>query len=115
MVKVHYDTELADPLVEVRDVVESFRCCGVTPMDWRQVLGQAVTTLAQLPQEAGVERRLPDLLPHLQTLLTIGLGGAPKVLEEVAAQVATVLQQARIPGIPRPEEEDWSFNQPNVS
>lgn len=112
---MQYDTELADPLVEVRDVVESFRCCGVTPTDWRQVLGQAVATLDQLPQEAGVERRLPDLLPHLRTLLTTGLSSAPKVLDEVAAQVATVLQQARVPGIPRPDQEDWSFNQPNVS
>jgi hypothetical protein len=115
MVKMQHDIELADPLVEVRDVVESFRCCGVTPTDWQQVLGQAVATLDRLPQEAGVEHRLPDLLPHLRTLLTRGLGGAPTVLEEVSAQVATVLQQARLPGIPSPDEEDWSFNQPNVS
>ena len=112
---MQYDIELADPLVEVRDVVESFRCCGVTPADWHQVLARAIATLDQLPQEVGVERRLPDLLPHLRTLLTTGLGNTPKVLDEVAAQVAAALQQTRIPGIPRPDEEDWSFNQPTVS
>jgi len=112
---MQYDIELADPLVEVRDVVESFRCCGVTPTDWHEVLGRAIAALDQLPQEVGVERRLPDLLPNLRTLLTTGLGSAPALLDEVAAQVATALQQARIPGIPRPDDADWSFNQPTVS
>jgi|SRR5215469_198685 len=115
MVKMQNDMALADPLVEVRDVVESFRCCGVTPADWHQVLVQAIAALDQLPQEAGVERRLPDLLPRLRILLTAGLGSAPTVLDEVSAQVAMALQQARIPGIPRPDAEDWSFNQTTVS
>jgi hypothetical protein len=115
MVQMQYDIALADPLVEVRDVVESFRCCGVTPADWHQVLDRAIATLDRLPQEVGVEQRLPDLLPHLRTLLAMGLGSTPKVLDQVAAQVATALQQAQIPGIPRPDEEDWSFNQPTVS
>jgi hypothetical protein len=115
MVKMQSDVELTDTLVEVWHVIESFRCCGVTPTDWHQVLGRAIATLDQLPQEVGVERRLPDLLPHLRTLLTMGLGGKPKVLDEVAAQVATALQQARIPGIQHPDEEDCSFNQPTVS
>jgi hypothetical protein len=115
MVKMQYDIELVDPLVEVRDVVESYRCCGVTPTDWHQVLGQAIATLDQLPQEVGVEHRLPDLLPHLRILLTAGLDNAPKVLDEVAAQVATALRHTRIPGIPRPDEEDWAFNQPTAS
>ena len=115
MVKMQYDAELADPLVEVRDVVESFRCCGVTPTDWDQALGEAITALAQLPQEAGVERRLPDLVSHLRILLVEGLDSAPKVVDEVAAQVAAALSQARIPGIPRPDEDDWGFDRPTVS
>lgn len=112
---MQYDAELADPLVEVRDVVESFRCCGVTPADWSQTLGQAIAALAQLPQEAGVERRLPDLVPHLQILLTEGLDSVPQLVDEVAAQVAAALSQAQIPGIPRPDEDDWGFNRPTVS
>jgi hypothetical protein len=112
MVKVQHDAELADPLVEVRDVVESYRCCGVTPTDWGQTLGHAITALDQLPQEAGVEFHLPDLVSHLRILLTEGLDRATKVVAEVAAQVAIALSQARIPGIPRPDEDDWEFSQP---
>lgn len=106
---MQYEVKLADPLVEVRDVVESFRCCGVTPTDWYQALNRALTTLDELPLEVGIERRLPDLLPHLRILLTGGLGSAPAVVEEVAAQVAAALSQTRIPGIPRPDEDNWSF------
>lgn len=106
---MQYEVELADPLVEVRDVVESFRCCGVTPADWYQALNRALATLDELPAEVGVERRLPDLLPRLRILLTGGLGSAPAVVDEVAAQVAAALSQTRIPGIPRPDEENWGF------
>lgn len=109
------DVELADPLVEVRDVVESFRCCGITPSNWEDILSQAIVALDQLSHEVGVERRLPDLVPHLRTLLSSGLPSSPKVLDEVAAQVSTALQQALLPGIPRPDEEDWGFNPANAS
>lgn len=109
MVRMQYEVEFADPLVEVRNVVESFRCCGVTPTDWYQVLNRALTTLNELPLEVGVERRLPDLLPHLRILLAGGLSSAPEVVDEVAAQVAAALSQTRVPGIPRPDEENWSF------
>lgn len=115
MVRMQDDIELADPLVDVRDVVESFRCCGITPSDWDQVLSQAIAALDQLPREVGVKGRLPDLLPHLRILLTTGLGSSPRVLDEVAAQVSTALEQAHLPGIPRPDEEDWGFNRSTVS
>lgn len=111
-----YDAELADPLVEVRDVVESFRCCGVTPTDWRHSLQEAISALTRLPREAEVESRLPSLLPHLQILLAEeGLDGVPKVVSEVADQVAIVLRQVTIPGIPRPEEDNWGFDRASVS
>jgi hypothetical protein len=115
MVKMQDDAELADPLLEVRDVVESYRCCRVTPPDWDQALGHAIAALGQLPQEVGVEFRLPDLVPHLRILLAEGLDGVPAVVDEVATQVALALSQARIPGIPRPDEDDWGFSRPTVS
>jgi hypothetical protein len=115
MVQMQYDARLADPLDDVRDVVESYRCCGVMPADWHRTLGEAVAALDQLPQEAEVDALLPDLIPHLRILLTQGLDGAPQVVSEVADQVAAALSRTRIPGIPRPEEGDWGFDEPNVS
>jgi hypothetical protein len=115
LVEMQYDLEFADPLVEVRDVVESYRCCGVTPTDWDQILDRAISTLDRLPQEVGIEHRLPDLLPHLRILLTEGLGSAPQLVDEVSSQVAAALSQVRIPGIPRPHEDYWGFNPPTVA
>jgi hypothetical protein len=45
---MEYGPELADPLVDVRDVVESFRTYGVTPSDWRLVLANAAAALDEL-------------------------------------------------------------------
>jgi hypothetical protein len=44
-----------------------------------------------------------------------GLRGAPHIVDEVAQQVASVLKQTRVPGIPAPEDDDWSFDAANAS
>ena len=62
---MQYDVELADPLVDVRDVVETFRSCGVTAPNWHGTLADAVAALDRLPQAAQVDARLPHLIPRL--------------------------------------------------
>jgi hypothetical protein len=108
---MQYDPELADPLVDVRDVVESFRSFGVTPKGWRRTLTHAAKALDQLPTELKLKVPLPELLPDIRILLSSGLSNSPEVVDEVADRVAVVLNQARIPGIPRPEEGDWDFGE----
>jgi hypothetical protein len=110
-----YDAELADPLVDVRDVVETFRCCGLVPEDWQGTLAEAVVSLNALPREAQVDVRLPRLVARLRQLLTHGLDSEPQIVNEVADQVAAALEQTRIPGIPRPDEDSWEFSHPNAS
>src|SRR5712691_11917610 len=99
---MQYDPELVDPLAEVRDVVESFRSFGVTPAHWQHTLSDAATALDQLPAEIKLKELSADLLPHIRTLLSVGLPNAPEILAQVADQVAGVLSQAKIQGIPRP-------------
>ena len=107
--------DLADPLVDVRDVVESFRSSHLTLPDWDQTLRQVVTALSQLPSQAQVDVLLPGLVPDLRLLLTAGLENIPEVVDKVAAQVAATLEQTRVPGIPAPEDDDWSFCETNAS
>ncbi len=95
---MQYDVELADPLVDVRDVVETFRSCGVTAPNWHGTLADAVAALDRLPQAAQVDARLPHLIPRLRLLLAHGL-----------------LERTRIPGIPRPEDDDWGFDEATAS
>lgn len=112
---MHDAAGLADPLVDVREVVESFRSSQLTLPDWDQALRRVVIALSQLPAQAQVDALLPGLVPNLQLLLSVGLDKVPDVVDTVAAQVAVALEQTRVPGIPAPEDDDWSFGETNAS
>jgi hypothetical protein len=112
---MQYTADLADPLVDVRDVVESFRTCQITLPDWDETLRRAVIALDQLSPRAQVDALVPGLLPNLRLVLAEGLDNVPQVVNEVADQVAVVLEEARIPGIPTPEDDDWTFGEANAS
>jgi hypothetical protein len=107
--------ELADPLVEIRDVVESFRTCRLLLPDWDTVLGQAVAALSRFGPSAEAEALFSGLLPNLRLLMAEGLRSAPQIVDEVAQQVASALKQTKVPGIPAPEDEDWSFDAASAS
>ena len=107
--------KLAEPLVDVRDVVESFRTGHLVLPDWDTVLSQAVASLSELQPSGEVEALLPGLLPKLRQLLAVGLPDVPRVVDEVALQVAVVLERTRVPGIPTPEDDDWAFGEASAS
>lgn len=115
VVEMEYVANLADPLVDVRDVVESFRSSHLTLPDWDQTLRRVVAALSQLPPQAQVDVVLPGLVPNLRLLLAAGLDNVPQVVDVVADQVAVALEQTRVPGIPAPEDDDWSFGETTVS
>jgi hypothetical protein len=111
---MQYAADLADPLLDVRDVVESFRSHQVIPVDWEETIRRAMGALSQLPPQAGVDTRLPGLLPDLDRLLGDGFGDLPLV-DRIAVQVANALDEAPVPGIPAPEDDDWSFGEVTAS
>jgi hypothetical protein len=113
-VGMQYATDLADPLLEVRDVVESFRSYQVIPPDWDDTLRHAIAALSQLQALAQVNVLPAGLLPDLDLLVTDGLAGSSQVVDKVATQVADVLKETTIPG-PAPEDEDWSFGEASAS
>ena len=106
---MEYGPELADPLVDVRDVVESFRTYGVTPPDWRVVLGNAVAALDELSPRPRLGLVLPPLVLHLNELLAGGLAANPVVVSEVAEQVSAVLASVQLPTMPKPTDSNWEF------
>lgn len=111
---MQYDAYLADPLLDVRDVVESFRSYQVTPPDWDETLRHAVTALSEMQAEIQVDSVLPGLLPDLAFLLANGLNSSPQVIEKIATLVANILEETRIPG-PTLDDDDWSFEEVNAS
>ena len=111
---MQYAADLADPLLDVRNVVESFRSYRVTPPGCDETLRQAVAALSRLQTLTEVSVLLTGLLPDLDLLLTGGLDKSPQVVDKVATQVATFLEETTIPG-PTPEDDDWSFGDTNAS
>lgn len=100
--------EVADPIVDVRDVVETFRRHGLLTPDWRHLLTSAADALEQLPgsaRSADVDR----LIPRVRWLLQHGLAQGDPVLEDVSTVAERMLRQTRVPGIPQPEDEHWGF------
>jgi hypothetical protein len=106
---MEYGPELADPLVDVRDVVESFRTYGVTPPDWRGMLGNAVTALDELSPMPHLGLVLPPLVLHLNELLTGGLAANPALVSEVAERVSAILASVQFPAMPKPTDRSWEF------
>lgn len=106
---MEYAADLADPLVDIRDVVESFRACHLVLPDWDQTLRQASAALRERRTPDQVDAVLPGLLPNLGVLLAQGLRNAPHVVNAVADQVAAVLAETPTPGIPSPDDDDWAF------
>jgi hypothetical protein len=109
-----YAADLADPLLDVRNVVESFRSYHVTPPGWDETLRDAMAALSRLQAPDQVNTVLSALLPALDLLLTDGLDSSPLVVEKVATQVVNILKETTIPG-PTPEDDDWSFGEANAS
>jgi hypothetical protein len=109
MVRMQYQAELADPLIEVREVVESFRAYGIMLEDWQRSLGEALSVLDRLPQGADQDF-LPDLISNIRVLMHQGLDSSPRTLDMVATRVAIVLSEATIPGLPGPRDDNWGFD-----
>jgi len=101
--------EIADPLVDVRDVVETFRQYGVTLADWHKTLQVAVLALDDPQGAVSTNVLRSELSAHLRILLERGLEDQSQVVNDVATWVVRVLLETKVPGIPRPEEEDWGF------
>jgi len=111
---MQYTADLADPLLDVRDVVESFRSYHVTPPNWDDTLRHAIAALSRLQASTQVNVLPAGLLRDLDLLLTDGLYRSPQVVDKVATQVANVLEETTIPG-PTPEDDDWSFGEASAS
>jgi hypothetical protein len=108
---MQYSAELAGPLADVRDVVESFRAWQVTVPGWDASLDRAVAVIAGIAVQADPGGMFQGLVLDLRLLQERGLDDQPQVVNRVADLVAGALVQARVPGIPRPSDEDWSFGE----
>lgn len=102
-------TAVVSPLVDVRDVLETFRRHRIFTENWVTVLSDAAIALDQASVDALAPQDLTHLADQLRMLHTNGLQANIDIVNSVADEAQRILSQVRIPGIPRPEDEHWEF------
>jgi hypothetical protein len=96
------------PIVEVRDVLESFLADRVLIADWQETLEAASRCFVQLGT-LWSDPEMDDLGRRLESLANRGLDDEPALTQRVASDVERLLDRMRVPGVPRPEDEEWAF------
>ena len=103
--------ELAGPVIEMRELVETFRVQRVIIDGWAEIVGDAVGVMTAF------ERRHPDTLPtlarviaDLEVLLRVGWDDA-QLLDGVSVELAALLPAVVPPCTPCPDDErTWAFS-----
>ncbi|MGH3831399.1 MAG: hypothetical protein ACRDRS_13295 [Pseudonocardiaceae bacterium] len=101
--------EVAAPLVDVRDVLETFRTHQILTEDWATVLSNAAETLDHTAADVVAPPAITHLATQLRMLLANGLQADAEILGSAADETQRILSRTRIRGIPRPEDEHWEF------
>lgn len=99
---------LFEPIVDIRDVLESFLVNRVLLTGWQETLVAASARLVELGR-AWSDEDLLELGRATGLLAGTRLASDPQFARSAADDAARVLAQVRVPGIPRPEDDDWTF------
>ncbi|BBY06380.1 hypothetical protein [Mycobacterium noviomagense] len=99
---------LFEPIVDIRDVLESFLVNEVVVTDWQETLAAAAARLSELGR-AWSDTDLLELARVTQELSAERLDADSALVRIAADGAAKMLDQARVPGVPRPEDDDWAF------
>ena len=104
--------ELAAPLAEVREVVETFRHHKIVLPDWAQIFRSAIEDLAVPTYVQPAAGSLVDVVAELRVLLDTGLAGNSSIVDRIAAETAELFESVRPAGIPAPGDDNWAFPGP---
>lgn len=101
--------EVAGPLVDARDVLESFRTYGLVVDGWQESLRASAQRLVNSVDESAEESSIRNLSNDLEVVAKEGLVGNRAAVQRAADLLALLVAQVAVPGIPRPDDEDWTF------
>ena len=102
------EAALFGPTVEVRDVLESFLRRQVLIHGWRETLADASRRFIELGTRP-LDSDLSYLGQRIAVLARSELSEEQTLTREVAAEIESLIDQVRVPDLPRPEDNDWSF------
>ncbi len=101
---------VAEPLMDVRDILETFRRHHIVVDGWAEALTRAASALDHLPVELEIRASTTWIASELKKIVAHGLQYDLDKLDMVANRTAELLSSIRVPGIPRPEDESWEFS-----
>jgi hypothetical protein len=92
-----------------RDVIESYRQSHITISGWNTLLEEASQAFARLSEHPDGSMPLAQLARMLDVAVQARLQVDQETLDWLSHELRTIVTNTRVPGIPRPEDEDWSF------
>jgi hypothetical protein len=101
---------VADPLMDVREILETFRRHHIVVDGWAEVLTRAASALDRVPAELEIKASTTWIASELNEIAAYGLQHDQSKLNLVADRTAELLVSIRVPGIPRPEDKSWEFS-----
>ena len=106
------EQDLVGSAVMARDVIESYRQSHIMISGWRSLLEEAAESLARIsagrPFADGIVP-LAQLASTLTAAAQAGLKVDHETLDLLSQELRTIVTSTRVPGIPRPDDTDWSF------
>src|SRR6266849_2327751 len=106
------EQDLVRSAVIARDVIESYRQSHIKVSGWNSLLEEAAQSLSRISAHRPVAGGAVPLAPLAQTLSITArarLQVDHETLDRLSRELRTIVINTRIPGIPRSEDEDWSF------
>lgn len=103
--------ELARPIVEIREVVETFRLYKIALPGWVDTVSSAIVAFETSRREPS----LAHVVAELRALLDVGLSSNAELIDQISAETASLLKFVTPPEIPGPEDDEWAFSLPATS
>jgi hypothetical protein len=106
------EQDLVRSAVMARDVIESYRQSHIMISGWSSLLEEAALSFARISVDsplAGGAVPLAQLARTLTATVRAGLQVDHETLNLLSQELRAIVTGTRVPGIPKPEDADWSF------
>jgi len=106
------EQDLARSAVMARDVIESYRQSRIMISGWSTLLEEAAHSFARISADRPLTVGAVPLARLARTLTATARAGLQvdhETLDLLSQELRTIVTNTRVPGIPRPEDADWSF------
>jgi hypothetical protein len=106
------EQDLVRSAAGARDVIESYRQSHIAISGWSMLLREAVDSFVRISAQrpvVGHSVALAQLAQALRVAADSQLRVDEESLDHLSRDLHSIVASIRVPGIPRPEDEDWSF------